>query len=69
MRNSRPEAIGQTIGDKYRVECVLGRGAMGVVLAARHLGLDQLVAIKLLSSDAVQADVMARVSAFCARRS
>jgi serine/threonine-protein kinase len=33
---------------KYRVERVIGRGAMGVVLAARHIELDDRVAIKLL---------------------
>jgi serine/threonine-protein kinase len=34
--------------DKYRVERVVGIGAMGVVVAARHTTLDQVVAIKLL---------------------
>lgn len=33
---------------KYRVESVLGKGGMGVVVAARHLDLDELRAIKLL---------------------
>ena len=39
---------GEILGGKYRVDRVLGSGAMGVVLAARHLGLDARVAIKLL---------------------
>ena len=33
---------------KYRVEKILGQGGMGMVLAARHLGLDEPVAIKVL---------------------
>ncbi len=41
---------GTVIGDKYRVDRVLGQGAMGVVLLATHLELEQLVAIKLLQS-------------------
>jgi serine/threonine-protein kinase len=42
------------------VEGVLGRGAMGVVFSARHLGLEQLVAIKLLSNETAQTDSVAR---------
>lgn len=42
------EWIGKTIGGKYRVESVLGKGGMGVVLRARHLRLDEPVAIKIL---------------------
>jgi len=34
--------------DKYRVERVVGVGAMGLVVAARHTTLDQVVAIKFL---------------------
>jgi serine/threonine-protein kinase len=39
---------GDTVLGKYQVERVLGRGGMGIVVAARHLQLDELVAIKFL---------------------
>jgi eukaryotic-like serine/threonine-protein kinase len=42
-------AIGEVLANKYRVESVVGRGGMGVVLSARHLQLGQVVAIKLLT--------------------
>ena len=63
--------IGTLIGDKYRVERVLGEGAMGIVLAARHVQLDELVAIKCIraavpwSSDVIAR--FAREAKACAR--
>src|SRR4051794_9257279 len=39
---------GQLIGGRYRVESVLGQGGMAVVFAARHIELDELVAIKVI---------------------
>jgi len=52
---------GQLFARKYRVERVLGRGGMGVVIAARHLMLDELVAIKFLLPEALQsAEAVAR---------
>jgi eukaryotic-like serine/threonine-protein kinase len=39
---------GEVIADKYVVDRLLGTGGMGVVLAARHLQLNQPVAIKML---------------------
>ncbi|HRI63928.1 MAG TPA: serine/threonine-protein kinase [Polyangium sp.] len=44
-RHVHPGAI---LARKYRVERVLGQGGMGVVVAARHLELGQLVALKQL---------------------
>ncbi|NUO48711.1 MAG: serine/threonine protein kinase [Polyangiaceae bacterium] len=41
-------APGTVIGGKYRVERPLGTGGMGVVVAARHLELNQHLAIKVL---------------------
>ena len=39
---------GRIIGGKYRVDAVLGKGGMGVVLRATHLRLGEPVAIKVL---------------------
>ncbi|MEO6420861.1 MAG: serine/threonine-protein kinase [Polyangiaceae bacterium] len=40
--------MGEILAGKYRVERVLGMGGMGVVVAATHIQLDQLVALKFL---------------------
>ncbi len=40
-----PVRVGEVLAGKYRVERVLGAGGMGVVIAARHLHLDDTVAI------------------------
>ena len=50
---SSPEA-GQILAGKYLVEQVLGIGGMGVVVAAKHIQLDQRVAIKYLLPAALQ---------------
>lgn len=47
-RDAAPVLPGETLAGKYRVERVLGRGGMGIVVAARHLELDERVAIKFL---------------------
>ena len=43
--------IGQILGEKYRVDAILGQGGMGVVVRCTHLGLDEQVAIKMLRRD------------------
>jgi eukaryotic-like serine/threonine-protein kinase len=50
--SSLPVAVGELIAGKYRVERVLGRGGMGVVVAAMHEKLRQPVAIKMLLPEA-----------------
>ncbi len=50
-RNEPPEGApqpGEVFAEKYRIERIVGVGAMGYVLAARHLQLDERVAIKML---------------------
>ena len=51
-----PVEIGQTLAGKYKVEEVIGIGGMGVVVAARHMQLDQKVALKFLKHEAMQSE-------------
>src|SRR5215213_7592541 len=48
---SLPIAVGEKLAGKYLIEKLVGRGAMGVVVAARHLDLDEQVAIKFLAGN------------------
>lgn len=48
-----PVAVGDVIAGKYRIDRVLGAGGMGVVVAAEHLQLRQIVAIKFVLPDAL----------------
>jgi len=41
--------VGQTLDDKYRLEQLLGKGGMGAVYLATHLGTDRYVALKLIA--------------------
>jgi serine/threonine-protein kinase len=45
---------GDIVAGKYRIEKVLGKGGMGVVVAAQHTTLRQKVAIKLLLPEATK---------------
>ncbi|MBW2454892.1 MAG: serine/threonine protein kinase [Deltaproteobacteria bacterium] len=47
-----PVAVGDILAGKYRVERVLGVGGMGIVVAATHIDLDELRAIKFMRSQA-----------------
>jgi len=51
LRSTPPPGIpreGDVIAGKYQVERLIGMGGMGAVVAARHLELDERVAIKML---------------------
>ncbi|HEX8557258.1 MAG TPA: serine/threonine-protein kinase [Pyrinomonadaceae bacterium] len=43
--------IPQIIAGRFRVECEIGRGGMGTVYRASHLGLERPVAIKILKQE------------------
>ena len=45
---------GTTLQGKYRIDRVLGRGGIGVVVRAHHIDLDEPVAIKLLRPDKIE---------------
>jgi serine/threonine protein kinase len=47
-------AVGALIAGKYQVERLLGAGGMGIVVAARHLQLGQLVAVKFMRLEATK---------------
>jgi len=52
------ELIGRALDGRYVIEGILGKGAMGLVLGARHALLDKRVAIKLLHPALVTLDEM-----------
>lgn len=55
MPSPGPNSIreGDILAGKYRVERIIGSGGMGIVVAARHQQLDQLVAIKFVRDEAI----------------
>ena len=56
-----PVREGDVIAGKYRIERILGKGGMGVVVAAVHVALKQQVAVKFLLPSALSgADTVAR---------
>src|ERR1700677_1699413 len=56
--SERPFAIGDVVAGKYRIERVLGEGGMGIVAAATHLHLQQLVAIKFVLPSMLESKVV-----------
>ncbi|WP_437588557.1 serine/threonine-protein kinase [Sorangium sp. So ce1000] len=49
-----PVPIGGTLADKYRIERVLGAGAMGIVVAVLHIDLGERRAIKFMRSSMLE---------------
>src|SRR5690606_21773595 len=64
MTNSPSASVltpGTVLAGKFCIEQVLGQGGMGVVVAARHLQLDERVALKFLLPEALSnAEAVAR---------
>ncbi len=48
------DVIGQTLDEKYQIERELGRGGMGTVYLATHLGTERPVAIKIIAPQFMQ---------------
>ena len=46
--------VGQTLDDKYKIERELGRGGMGTVYLATHLGTERPVAVKIIAPQFMQ---------------
>ncbi|MBL8611131.1 MAG: serine/threonine protein kinase [Myxococcales bacterium] len=47
---------GEVLAGKYEVQRVLGAGGMGYVVAARHMQLDQIVAMKFIRGNVLESD-------------
>src|ERR1700683_2258289 len=61
LSSQPPVKEGDVLAGKYRVEKVLGEGAMGVVVAAMHVHLGERVALKFLKPElAGNQEVVAR---------
>jgi len=50
--------LGQVLGGRYRLDALLGMGAMGAVFRAHHTGLARDVALKLLHEDMMASEEM-----------
>src|SRR5882757_4866860 len=48
--------IGETLANRYQVECRLGEGAMGAVYRARHVKVGRPFAVKVLHSRLLEDD-------------
>lgn len=56
-----PQAIQPaTVGDRYSIESVLGRGGMGIVYKGKHLLMDRPVAIKMLHPEYLQDELVVK---------
>jgi len=52
--------IGQTLAERYRIEGVIGSGAMGTVYAAEHVTMKRLVALKVMRPDLMKHERLIR---------
>lgn len=48
--------LGEVLDEKYRIEKLLGKGGMGAVFLATHLGTDRPVALKVIAPDFMRND-------------
>jgi serine/threonine-protein kinase len=55
-----PVEVGDVLAKKYRLERLVGEGGTGVVVAARHLQLEQRVAIKFLRTALASEEIRMR---------
>lgn len=46
--------LGKTLGDRYEITKMLGKGGMGIVYLARHTQMDRWVAVKMLQAELAQ---------------
>ncbi len=60
LEHDAPVREGDVLAGRYRVERVLAVGGMGVVVAARHVQLNQRVAVKVLTHNAKSSQANAR---------
>jgi serine/threonine-protein kinase len=51
VQNALEPAVGEVVGEKYRIDRFLGRGGMGVVYAATHVLTGRGVALKWMHAD------------------
>jgi eukaryotic-like serine/threonine-protein kinase len=60
--SNSPVQVGDVVAGKYRVERTLGRGGIGIVVAAHHLALDEAVALKFIGLNlAAEREVVQRL--------
>lgn len=49
--NGGTNVIGQTLDDKYKIESEIGKGGMGTVYLATHVGTERPVALKIIAPE------------------
>jgi len=52
--------VGQTFAGRYEIVRLLGQGAMGSVYQAKQLGMDRMVALKVIRTDVVETPLAAK---------